>query len=161
MKTTIRASLLAAIAVLFCSCVAHRLSQDVEVSLANMNFGEVTPLETTANFIIRIQNQMPEPLGIEGSVHKIYLNGVYVGSGVSDEVIQIPRLAEGQQNVRVRLRNLSMARLIRDIVEFRRVDYRLESQIFARVEGRSTRMRVSKAGNLDLKDFQPARPPAP
>jgi LEA14-like dessication related protein len=161
MKTTARALLLIAMAVLFCSCVTNRLSQDVEVSLANMQFGEVTPLETTANFVIRIQNQMPQPLGIEGSVHKIYLNGVYIGSGVSDEVTQIPRLAEGQQNVRVHLRNLSMARLIRDIVESRRVDYRLESQIFAQIEGRSTRLRVSKIGNLDLKDFQPTRPATP
>ena len=54
-----------------------------------------------------------------------------------------------------------MARLIRDIVESRRVDYRLESQIFAQVEGRSTRLRVAKMGNLDLKDFQPTRPTTP
>ena len=82
-------------------------------------------------------------------MHKIYLNGVFVGSGVSDEITSIPRLSEGLQTVRVRLRNLSMAKLIRDIVESRRVDYRLDSQIFARTEGRSTRLKASRIGNLD------------
>ena len=161
MNNTVQAPLLAAIAILFCSCVTNRLSEDVDVSLANMRFEQATPLETTAMFTIRIQNQMPQPLDVEGGVHKIYLNGVFVGSGVSDEVTAIPRLAEGLQTVHVHLRNLSMARLIRDIIESRRVEYRLNSQIFARTEGRSTTLRVSKAGNLDLRDFQPTRSAVP
>ena len=67
MKTTAPASLLTAIALLLGSCATSRLSEEVEVSLANLRFGEATPLETTATCFIRIQNQMPQPLGVEAA----------------------------------------------------------------------------------------------
>ncbi|MBI5387654.1 MAG: LEA type 2 family protein [Verrucomicrobia bacterium] len=145
-------------ATLLSSCATNRLADSVEVSLVNLRFDEVTPFETTATFTIRLQNQTTEPLGLEGGVHKIYLNGVYVGSGVSNDTLDIPRLSEGVQTVRVHLRNLSMARLIRDIVEARRVDYRLSSLVYAQHTGHSARVRVSREGVLDLKDFTPTQP---
>ena len=142
-----------------CSCATSKLAGCVEVSLVNLRFDEVTPFETTATFTIRVQNQSPAPLGIEGSVHKIYLDSVYVGSGVCNETLEIPRLAEGFQTVKVHLGNLSMARLIKRIIEERRVDYRLDSRVYAKHEGRSATVRSSRAGNLDLKDFQPIPSP--
>ena len=133
----------------------------MDVSLVNLRFEDVTPFETTGTFTVRVQNQTPDPLALEGGVHKIYLNGVYVGSGVSNDLLEVPRLSEGIQTVKVHLRNLSLARLIRDIVEAKRVDYRLDSLVYARYEGHAARVRVSKAGALDLKDFQPTRPASP
>jgi LEA14-like dessication related protein len=144
-------------ALLLGSCATSKLAGSLEVSLVNLKFEAVTPFETTAIFTIRLQNQTQDPLGIEGGVHKIYLDGVYIGSGVCNETLEIPRLAEGLQTVRVHLGNLSMARLIARIVDEQRVDYRLDSKIFAKFEGRSTTVAVTRAGNLDLKDFQPPR----
>lgn len=140
------------------SCTTNRWAESLEVSLVNLRFTEVTPFETTADFFIRVQNQMPEPLTLEGAVHKIHLNGLLVGSGVSNEALELQRLSEGVQPVRVPLKNLSMARLVREIVEARRVDYRLESRLYARVGGRSGRVNVVRAGALDLRDFQPSPP---
>ncbi len=145
---------------LLSSCTTNKLAGLVELSLVNLRFEEATPFETTATFTIRVQNQSPDPLGLEGGVHKIYLDGVSVGSGVCNETLEIPRLAEGVQTVKVHLRHLSMARLIKRIIEEKRVDYRLDSRLYAQYEGRSTRVTVSKAGNLDLKDFQPTSSPA-
>ena len=140
-------------------CASLQQAEDIEVSLVNLRFEEATPLESTAIFTIRVQNQRPVSLLTEGSVHKIYLNEVYVGSGVSNESLDLPRLSEGTQTVRVHLRNLSMAGLIRDIVEQRRVAYRLDSRIYAKSEGRASTLHVNRAGTLALSDFQPTQPP--
>lgn len=145
------------LAVFISSCATTQLSQDVDVRLVNLRFDEATVMETTGTFTIRVQNQMPEAMILAGGVHKIYLNGVYIGSGVSDETIEIGRLSEGIQTVRVHLRNLSMARLIRDIIEMKRVDYRLDSRLYVGAgRGRST-LKVSRDGALDLRDFQPEK----
>lgn len=161
MKTTPPAFLLLLATVtagLLGACATGRLAKSVEVSLVNLRFDQVTPFETTATFTIRVQNQSPEALRLDGAVHKVYLNGVAVGSGVCAEPLELPRLSEGVQTVSVHLRNLAMARLLRDIIEARRVDYRLHSVLYAQHGGGSTRVKVSRAGALDLKDFQPSRP---
>jgi len=156
-----RINFLAALALWFFAtgCASVQQTEDIEVSLVNLTFESATVLETTAVFTIRIQNQRPMPLLTEGSVHKIYLNNVSVGSGVSNESVELARLSEGTHTLRVRLHNLAMARLFRDIMEQRRVDYRLESMIYARSEGRATKLRVKREGALDVRDFQPTRPP--
>jgi LEA14-like dessication related protein len=144
-----------ALVLLLCSCVTGKLSEGVEVSLVNLGFSNATVLETTGKFVIRVQNQLPQDISLEGGVHKIYLNGIYVGSGVSNESTSIGRLSEGTQTVTVHLQNLSVARLVRDIVEQQRVVYRLDSVLYARLNGKSGQLKTSKAGTLDVKDFQP------
>jgi LEA14-like dessication related protein len=144
-------------ALLFGSCATSKLAGCMEVSLVNLRFEEMTPFETTAIFTIRVQNQAADPLGVEGGVHKIYLDGQYIGSGVCNETLEIARLAEGIQTVKVHLGNLAMARLVKRIVEEKRVDYRLDSRIYAKYEGRSTTVGVSRTGSVDLKDFQPGK----
>lgn len=141
----------------FAGCASLQQAKDIEVSLVDLRFEEATPLESTAIFTIRVQNQRPLPLATDGSVHKIYLNEVYIGSGVSNEPLELPRLSEGTQTVRVHLRNLSVARLVRDIVEQRRVAYRLDSRIYAKAEGRASTVHVTSSGTLALSDFQPSR----
>lgn len=151
------AAVLAGLAVLLSACATANLSEDLEVALVDLRFTEASVLETTGTFKIRLQNQTPESLRVEGAVHKIYLNDKYIGSGVNNETIEIARLAEGMQTVTVHLRNLSMARQIRNIIEARRTDYRLDSQVFVvRADGHKLRLRVSRADALDLKDFQPS-----
>lgn len=157
MRILLRGVLPALAAALFlCGCASSRLAESVEVTLVNLRFEQMTPFETTAHFTIRVQNQTPEALGLEGGVHKIYLNQVYVGSGVNNEMLDVPRLSEGIQNVTVHIRNLAMLRLVREIVEAKRVDYRLDSLVYARCAGRASKFRVSKAGAIDVKDYMPS-----
>ena len=44
------------------SCATQQWSESVDLSLANLRFEAATPLETTADFTIRVQNQTPHRL---------------------------------------------------------------------------------------------------
>ena len=124
-----------------------------EISLVNVQFTDATAFESTVRFTLRIANETPEPLVINGGVHKIYLNGLYIGEGLSSEEISLPRLATGTQTVTVHLSNLRLATRIKPLIESKRFDYKIASLIFA--TSPSGRIRCTSEGRLDLRDFQP------
>lgn len=142
------------LALLLCSCATFARREGVQVNLVNLAPGESTVLETAMNFTIRIQNELPEPVVLNGAVHKIYLNGTYVGEGLSNERLEIPRLSTATQNVTVHLRNVTMLTKLRGIIEAQAVDYKMTSVLYTESQGRYRAVRESR---LDLKDFQPPR----
>ena len=141
---------LAAGVLLFCGCSRN---SGPTVSLVNVHFQDATVLETTAVFTLRLENDRPAPLEISGGVHKLYLNGLYVGKGLSDATIQVPRLGTVTNDVTVHLSNLAMATRIKATIESKGFDYRIESTFY----GKSWPSRMSSAseGKLELKDFMP------
>ncbi len=140
---------------LLCSCTTFREAADIDVALVDVHLGQATVWETTALFTVRVSNETPAPLIIDGSVHKFYLNGQYIGAGLSDERLEVPRLSSTTQAIPVHLRNLAVATRIKPILESRAVDYRVSSTLYL-VEGRRThRCRLMHDGRLALQDFQP------
>ena len=151
MKT--KSLLVALCASLLSACATLEPGPAFEVTLTNLGFGEVTVLETTLLCTIRIQNPTPEPLRLEGAVHKLYLNGTYIGQGTVSEATEIPRLSSGTQTANVFLSNLSLIRRLRPIVESQKVDYQLQSVFYARDGGSSRRLKSESSGGLSLNDF--------
>lgn len=127
--------------------------QPPAVSLVNVQLGTATAFETSAKFTLRLTNDSPEPLVLNGGSFKIYINGLAVGTGVSDEVISLPRLASGTMTVSVHLSNLRLATRIRPLLESRSFDYSITGKLFSTQPGGTVRFRDE--GRLDLKDFQP------
>ena len=142
-------ALLASVVVV-CGC---RTPHGPAVSLVNVRFTQATAFETTATFTLRLNNEMPEPMQLEGGVHKIYLNGLYVGEGLSGETLDLPRLGTATQEVTVHLSNLRMVTRIKPIIESRSFDYRIKSVVYGKSP--AGRMRSVSEGRLDLKDFTP------
>ncbi len=142
---------------LLCSCATFAKREGVQVSLVNMVFTSATAWETTAVFTVRVQNEQPEEVVLDGAVHKIYLNGSYVGEGLSNERMTVPRFSTATQEVTVHLRNLSMLMKLRKTIETQAVDYRMTSLIYTVNQGR---FRAERAGQVAVKDFQPT-PAAP
>ena len=147
-----------ALLVLGTACATTHTTDTLEVSLADLRLIDATALETTGIFVIRIQNQSPEELRVNGAVHKVKLNGISVGSGVHKETLALDRLSDGTQTVTVRFGNLALARLLHDLSQTKRVSWQLDSTLFLQAGARSWTAKVSRTGALDLKDFQPARP---
>jgi len=121
----------------------------VDVALVNVRLASATMWETTAEFVVRIDNERPDPLVVDGAVHKILLNGRYLGKGLSNERVEIPRLSSTTHTVTVHLRNFAMAARIHELVEGRALDYRMESVIYAAPGSGHARVRVLKEGRLD------------
>ncbi len=137
-------------------CVTHRAKKEIEVSLANIQpGGTATLLETAMAFTIRVQNGLNEDVLLEGSEHKIYLNGTYVGKGLANEPVRVPKLGSSTQVATVYLRNLKLVTRIKPIIESKHMDYRLKSVLYLRINNRPVRMETSQEGALNLSDFQP------
>ncbi len=144
------------LALLLCSCATFARREGVQISLVNLALGEATVWETELRLTVRIQNELPEALVVDGAVHKVYLNGTYIGEGLSNERLEIPRLSTATQNVTVYLRNISMLTKLRGIIDSQAVDYRMTSLLYTESQGR---YRAERTARLDFKDLQPA--PAP
>ena len=139
---------------LFSGCASLNRSEGLDVSVVNLQFTEATVLETTAIFTVRVENETPEPLVLEGGVHKFYIDGAFVGKGMSNERVEVPRLGSATQPITVYLRNISMGRRIKSIIESQKVGYRLDSLLYA--QGKlGSRFRVIHDGKLDLNEFRP------
>ena len=147
---------MAFVSVFLSGCAGLRSHDGLEISLVNARLSAPTVWETTAHFTVRIINERPEPLMVDGSVHRIHLNGVYVGEGVTNERLEVPRLSSTTQEVTVYLRNVRMATRLKSIVENQAVDYRVDSTLYVSDGGRSHRCRVAQEGRLALADFQPS-----
>ena len=124
------------------------------VSLVTVKFQKATALETTATFTIRLSNEAPEARQFTGGAHKIYLNGLYVGKGMSDATVDVPRLGTVTQDITVHLSNLALATRLKSIIEAERFDYRIQSTFYGK--GALGRMKSEAEGKLELKDFTPS-----
>ena len=142
-------------------CATVDRSAGLEVSLANLEIQEATLLETTALITIRLQNENPEPVRIQGAVHKIDLNGVYLGKGMTSEGLEIPAFGTGTQKVVVYLSNLRMTGPLRSILANQQVAYELKSTL--RVHGAINRHRLQllHSGALNLRAFEAGTPVRP
>jgi LEA14-like dessication related protein len=123
------------------------------VSLINLRFEDATAWETTATFTLRLSNELPEALQFNGEVHKIYLNGLYLGKGLVDEKVAVPRLGTVTREVQVHLSNLALATRIKSIIETKSFEYRIESVFYGKSWFSKTRSESS--GKLELKDLIP------
>jgi len=137
-------------ALLLCGC---NRNDGPAVSLISVRFQDATVLETTATFVLRLSNEQPAPWQMNGSVHKIYLNGLYVGKGMSDESVTVPRLSTVTNNLTVHLSNLAMATRLKSVIESKRFEYRIQSTFYGQTW--PSRSRSVSEGVLDLKDFTP------
>ena len=124
------------------------------VNLVSVTFQNATALETTAVFTLRLSNEQPVPVEMTGSVHKIFLNGLYIGKGLSDATVTVPRLSTVTNNVTVHLSNLALATRMKAVLEAKRFDYRVQSTFF----GKSwmDRKTSETEGKLELNDFVPS-----
>ncbi len=147
--------LLLATSILFfasCSAVGGRRP---DVSIVNALFTDVNFFETGMQFTLRINNNSPDPIFIDGSVHRITINGMDIGTGSNGDVVEIPRFGSVTQVVRVGLSNLNMLTNIRSLVESKRFDYDIDSKFFLKNQYFPRSVSVVKSAHFDLNEFAP------
>ncbi|EEF61554.1 LEA type 2 family protein [Pedosphaera parvula] len=135
-----------------CAMLGH--APQLDVSLVNLQFGESTVFETTLYATVRVQSEEPEPVLVDGAVHKLYLDGLNIGQGTASDRLEIPRLSSATQTVTLHLNNIAMATRLRDIIQSRRLDYRISSKLYTVVDNHSHTVHSKHEGTLDLNQFQ-------
>ena len=150
--------MLAGLLLSLAGCAALPETDDLEVSLVSVRPGEVTPWETTGYFTVRLQNAGIDALVLEGGAHKIYLNGTYVGQGLTSERVEVPRLGTTTQEITVHLKNFTLARKLYAASQTLQASYRVGSTLYAAAPGggRGRTIRATKEGSIDLHEFVPA-----
>lgn len=159
-KSLLQRAVVALAAWALIGCAGFQSPQSFSIQIVNVRLVTATVLETTAIFTLRLQNENPEAVTLNGGVHKFYIDGVFVGDGVSSDTLTVPRLSSETQEVTVHLRNLSMARRIKPLLEEKRFSYRVKSVLYVQRGRGQSRARISQEGQLDLREFQPTPPPA-
>ena len=122
----------------------------VRVNVIDLVPTDASLLETRAQMTLRYINENVFPLAINGSVHKLYLNGDYVGKTVSDQAVGLPRLSTATQTVTLLLENLAMVKKLQELTKTSSISYRLDSKVYLLVGEDTMTISSSSMGELDL-----------
>lgn len=134
----------------------------LEASLVNLRFTSATVFETVAEVEVRLENVSPDEVQVTGAAHRLTVNGINLGRGLSPDRLAVPRLAGVTQPVAFHLRNFSLARGLQELVQSRMLSYELDSTLYlAGSGGRGSRtVRLRKSGELDLNRVSGSGGPA-
>ncbi len=122
-----------------------------DVSLANLQFTDLTMFETSGILTVRLSNENPEPMFIEGGVYNLYLGGLRVGKGLSNHRLEVPPLSTATDEVELHLSNLAIATQLRSIYESGVADYRIKARVYVEGGFGRRRMTIENEGSFDFK----------
>ena len=137
-------------------CVTAPDQDAFDVSVVNLAGGNATLWETEAIVTVRLQNATPNEITVTGAAHKLYLNGTYVGQGLANEVVTVPRLGTTTQNITVHLKNFTVVRKLMGVQETRTASYKVQSTIYGSPGGGTPQsFRAIKEGSINLDQILP------
>jgi len=146
-------------------CVSTDPIEPPEVSLVDLGFVDATLFESTLDVRVRIANDNPEPLILDGAVIKLDLDGRNFGKGTIADRIEIPRFSSVVQHLEMHLSHLAVATKIKGVVESKTVDYGISGKVYVVTpSGSVKRLPIDKRGTIDLRgggplEFQDDPPP--
>lgn len=128
----------------------------IDVSVVDFRPTDASLLESRGILTVRYTNENISPLGFSGSRHKLYLNGSYVGTAVSNQPFGVPPLTSVTQEVQVQLENLALVRQLVAIRDSQTAAYRLESVLFQTIYEDKFEIKCRAEGSLDLRSLAAA-----
>lgn len=134
-------------------CSGLSTTESASVNLTHLRPLQASLFETSAEMTVRYANETTEPLTLAGSVHRLYLNGSYVGRAVSNEAVEVAGLSTVTRKVVLHLENLALLRKAQQLRGAKAVDYRLDSILHPAAGSGRPRLRLSSRGEVDLSGF--------
>jgi LEA14-like dessication related protein len=133
-------------------CVSTEPLEPPGVTLVYLYIIDATLFESTLDVAVRISNDNPEPLVIDGAVIKLQLNGIKVGKGASDERLELPRLGSVVRRLELHMNHLALATRIKGIIEAKVLNYGVTGKVYVvRPSGSVRGMSFESSGRLDLR----------
>lgn len=132
-------------------CASYQPTERATLSLVNVESAHSTIFETSIGLVLRVTNETNEPLRINGSSHKLTLNGSIIGSGVSNATLEVPPLATATFPVTINMNNLKLLNRFGRGQLPEGIDYRLDSRLITPTS--AVGLRVLTEGALDLRPF--------
>lgn len=141
----------ALVSLLLAGCSGGFRPGGVTVAIVDFKPTEASLLESSGILTLRYTNENVAPLGFSGSKHKLYLNGSYVGTAVSDQPFGVPPLNSVTQNVTVRFENLALIKQLIALGDSATASYRIESVLYQTVDEDKYDLKVLGQGSIDLR----------
>lgn len=135
-------------------CTTLRLAPP-EVTLVDLEFTDLTMFETTGEFTVRLANENPEPLTINGGVYRLYLNGIKVGKALSSEAVEVPRLGTATQRVELHVNNVALVSRLVSLMETPILSYQIKSRLFVEGAYGTRRINLENTGTFSWDDEEP------
>ncbi len=117
-----------------------------EVAVVNVNVSDVSLFRTKLKVAVEIDNENDFPLNIDNSIHKLYINGEYIGKGISGKNIKIEPYSKETQEINFSVQNLSIFKNIQNLAESSNLNYKIESNITAGSGWGRRKFSVEKSG---------------
>lgn len=142
-------------AVALSGCATMQGPAPPDISLVNLKFREFKVLESTVDLEVRLSNENPEEVVMDGGVLKLYLNGAKIGKGMSSERVTIPRLDSVTTTFEIHISHLDVIKKFRSIQRDKKVAYALKGSLYILKPSGSTRkVAVAQEGDFDMeRDF--------
>ncbi len=140
------------LSVLLSGCVSSGFMEPLEITLANIEMGEMTLFETTLIADVRIVNPNPESLSFDGASCKLYLGGGKVGTGITSESFVVDRLNSQVVKVEFHINNAAAIFRIHNIRIQKSAAYKLQTTLFSTGSFGTKKYKNTYEGVLDFSD---------
>lgn len=121
-----------------------------EVTLVDLRFEDLTVFETSGTFTVRLSNENPEPIVVDGAAYKLYLGGLRVGEALSDQRIELPRLGSTVYDVDVFINNVALVARLVTLGQERGLDYTIKGKLYVERPYGLRRLRFKRDGRIDF-----------
>lgn len=131
-----------------------------EVRLVGLLVQDATLFETSLLIEVRVENDNPEDIEIGGGVHKLYINGEYVGKGYDKNGFTLPRLDSVVVPVTVFVNNLSLLTKLQNMAASSKLKYKVESELYTkmgRTAFRGMSFSATSEGSISLEELDMRR----
>ncbi len=142
--------LLSAAALVGCTSLGSVAPPDLAIT--DLSIVELTALETTARLTVRLTNPNPEPLHLTGGSFSLRLQGVKVGTAVSNREVQLDRLSTVTQEIDVNINHLMVLTRLRPILQANNVQYDLRGKLYTPSPFGTKTIKVGSSGSVDLPE---------
>ncbi len=123
-----------------------------DVTLVNVELVDATLFESTFDVEVRITNDNPEPLTLDGAVVRLELEGRNFGRGTSAERVEIPRMGSVVQRLELHLSHVAIAAKIRGVIKSKIVNYSMSGYVYVlKPSGGTKRVPIEREGTIDLR----------
>ena len=139
---------LLALAIAGCATIEPFTAPDV--TLVDLRFEDLTVFETRGTFTVRLSNENPEPMVVDGAAYKLYLGGQKVGRALSDARLEVPRLGSSVYDVEVYINNVALVARLLTLGQEKGLDYTIKGKLYVERPYGTRRLRFSRDGRIDL-----------
>jgi LEA14-like dessication related protein len=150
MKLMLSLSLL--IIFLSTGCASLGTMTPPDISLVDLELTDVTVFETTGTITVRLTNENPDPLIVDGAVFKLFLNGIAVGQALDAERVEVPRLGTATQTVDLHINNVALVARLATMLEESEINYRIKSKLWVERPYGRRKVRLDHQGRFSYDE---------